>query len=101
MATKAEPEAGDVTVTEDTVTETADAGPLAKASGGSSLFDTPAPEKAEASSGGSLFDTPAPAKAEEKAEEKAEPATGRGRARGDRARRQAVRWRVAVRHPGR
>ena len=41
VATKAEPEAGDVTVTEDTVTETADAGPAAKASGGSSLFDTP------------------------------------------------------------
>ena len=39
MATKAEPEAGDVTVTEDTVTETADVGPAAKASGGSSLFD--------------------------------------------------------------
>ncbi|MDZ5661062.1 (Fe-S)-binding protein [Nocardioides sp. S-58] len=69
VATKDEPEAGDVTVTENTVTETADAGPLAKASGGSSLFDTPAPEapatpaapaeKAPASSG-SLFDTPAP-----------------------------------------
>ena len=45
VATKAEPEAGDVTVTEDTVTETADVGPAAKASGGSSLFDTPAPEE--------------------------------------------------------
>ncbi|GAB2778113.1 hypothetical protein GCM10027020_34520 [Nocardioides salsibiostraticola] len=76
-AVKAEPEAGDVTITEDTVTETADAGPAAKASGGSSLFDTPAeepsgadtetaaPEKSvaqeaqaakPASSGGSLFD---------------------------------------------
>ncbi|PKH37854.1 Fe-S oxidoreductase [Nocardioides alpinus] len=70
VATKDEPEAGDVTVTEDTVTETADAGPLAKASGGSSLFDTPAPEPAAekpaekpaaaAAAGGSLFDTPAP-----------------------------------------
>jgi Fe-S oxidoreductase len=59
VATKAEPEAGDVTITEDTITETADAGPAAKASGGSSLFDTPAPE-APAPSTGSLFDTPAP-----------------------------------------
>ncbi len=39
VATKAEPEAGDVTQTEETVTETADVGPAAKASGGSSLFD--------------------------------------------------------------
>ena len=38
-ATKAEPEAGDTTQTEDTVTETEDVGPAAKASGGSSLFD--------------------------------------------------------------
>ena len=64
VATKDEPEAGDVTVTEDTVTETADVGPAAKASGGSSLFDTPAPEEsapaAEPASSGSLFDTPAP-----------------------------------------
>jgi Fe-S oxidoreductase len=72
VATKAEPEAGDVTVTEDTVTETADAGPLAKASGGTSLFDTPAsepapptaPGAAKASGGASLFDTPAPAETE-------------------------------------
>ncbi len=73
VATKAEPEAGDVTITEDTVTETADAGPAAKASGGSSLFDdassmlddepaakaAPAEEtedKAEEKSSGSLFD---------------------------------------------
>ncbi len=41
-ATKAEPEAGDATQTAETVTETADAGPLAKASGGSSLFDADA-----------------------------------------------------------
>ncbi|PVG84326.1 Fe-S cluster protein [Nocardioides gansuensis] len=66
VATKAEPSPGDVTVTEDTITSTADAGPAAKASGGSSLFDTPAPEPAkpaapaEPASGGSLFDTPAP-----------------------------------------
>ncbi|WP_457184530.1 heterodisulfide reductase-related iron-sulfur binding cluster [Nocardioides sp. P5_E3] len=79
VATKDEPEAGDVTVTEDTVTETADVGPAAKASGGSSLFDTPAPEEsapaAAPASSGSLFDTPAPAeapaaKADEKAQEK-------------------------------
>ena len=45
VETKAEPEAGDATQTEDTVTETADVGPAAKASpAGSSLFDTPAPE---------------------------------------------------------
>ncbi|MCB0905724.1 MAG: 4Fe-4S dicluster domain-containing protein, partial [Nocardioidaceae bacterium] len=69
--TKAEPEAGDETQTADTVTETADAGPAAQASGGSSLFDTPADsetatedktvaEEAQAakpaSAGGSLFD---------------------------------------------
>jgi Fe-S oxidoreductase len=64
VATKDEPEAGDVTVTEDTVTETADVGPAAKASGGTSLFDTPAPEEpapaTEPASSGSLFDTPAP-----------------------------------------
>ena len=75
VATKDEPEAGDVTVSEETVTKTADVGPAAKASGGTSLFDTPAPEQpateatstqeaeakpAEAFSGGSLFDTPAP-----------------------------------------
>lgn len=63
VATKDEPEAGDVTVTDQTVTETADVGPAAKASGGSSLFDTPAPEAptpAAEQSSGSLFDTPAP-----------------------------------------
>jgi Fe-S oxidoreductase len=67
VATKDEPEAGDVTVTEDTVTETADVGPAAKASGGTSLFDTPAVEQPaaapEPTSSGSLFDTPAPAEA--------------------------------------
>jgi len=56
VETKDEPEAGDVTQTESTVTSTAEVGPNAKASGGSSsLFDD----------GGSLFggepaDTPAP-----------------------------------------
>ncbi|WP_185995338.1 (Fe-S)-binding protein [Nocardioides campestrisoli] len=70
VATKDEPEAGDVTQTEETVTETADVGPLAKASGGSSLFDTPASDEkpaAKQQSGGSLFDTPTP---EEKPAEK-------------------------------
>ncbi|TGN63491.1 4Fe-4S dicluster domain-containing protein [Nocardioides eburneiflavus] len=95
VATKDEPEAGDVTVTEDTLTETADVGPAAKASGGTSLFDTPAPEapaapepeaqkaekaeapKAEAAdpfAGGSLFDTPA-REAEPAAEKPAEKPT--------------------------
>ncbi|WP_027861761.1 heterodisulfide reductase-related iron-sulfur binding cluster, partial [Marmoricola sp. URHB0036] len=72
-ATKAEPDADDVTQTEETVTDTEDVGPAAKASGGSSLFDVgdddadasssdePAakaePEaKTEEKSGGSLFD---------------------------------------------
>jgi Fe-S oxidoreductase len=73
-ATRAEPQPGDVTQTEETVSETADAGPAAKASGGSSLFDVeedadqaPAatepeaaePETTEEASkptGGSLFD---------------------------------------------
>lgn len=97
VATKDEPEAGDVTITEDTVTETADVGPAAKASGGTSLFDTPAdsggslfdnptpeaqpaaPAKpsedtpAEAVSGGSLFDTPAPEPTEQAAPTPAEP----------------------------
>lgn len=82
VATKDEPETGDVTVTEDTVTETADAGPAAKASGGSSLFDTPAPEAepaksepAQSQSSGSLFDTPAPEPAASEPA-KAEPQSG-------------------------
>ena len=37
--TKAEPEAGDTTQTDETVTDTEDVGPAAKASGGTSLFD--------------------------------------------------------------
>ncbi len=67
VETKAEPEAGDETQTSETVTETADVGPAAKASGGSSLFDVepdssvepvPSVEPVETtpSSGGSLFD---------------------------------------------
>jgi Fe-S oxidoreductase len=92
VETKAEPEAGDATITDETVVATEDAGPAAKASGGSSLFDdassmfdepaaTAAPATADedkapaeeaqaakpASSGGSLFDlgddTSAPAEA--------------------------------------
>ncbi len=69
---KAEPEPGDVTQTEDTVTATEDVGPAAAASTGGSLFDTPAPAAQEApaeakpATSGSLFDTPAPAPAEEK-----------------------------------
>ncbi len=73
VETKAEPEAGDVTVTEDTVVDTEDVGPAAKASGGSSMFDDP----------GSMFDDPASteakaAPAEEKPAEKpaAKPAEG-------------------------
>ncbi|WP_081795134.1 (Fe-S)-binding protein, partial [Nocardioides sp. URHA0020] len=79
VETKAEPEAGDETITEDTVVETADAGPAAKASGGSSLFDAPAESETAtedksvqeevaaaepASSGGSLFDLGGAAAAE-------------------------------------
>jgi Fe-S oxidoreductase len=72
-AVAAEPSEADATQTASTVTETADAGPAAKASGGGSLFDTPAPETTEAkesteapeaeskpAESGSLFDTPAP-----------------------------------------
>ncbi|ANH37428.1 succinate dehydrogenase/fumarate reductase iron-sulfur subunit [Nocardioides dokdonensis FR1436] len=78
-ATKAEPEAGDATITEDTVVETQDAGPAAKASGGSSLFDSPdaaaADDKpAAATSGGSLFDTPDTAAADKPAAEEAKAA---------------------------
>ncbi len=86
VETKAEPEPGDVTHADDdnTVTATEDAGPLAKASGGSSLFDdaadtqgetatkekAPAEEAAAAkpaSSGGSLFDVGGDAPAETEA----------------------------------
>jgi hypothetical protein len=67
--TKSEPQPGDETQTSATITETADVGPAAKASGGSSLFDVepteapaaapPSVEESEsepAASGGSLFD---------------------------------------------
>ncbi len=64
VATKDEPEAGDVTVTEDTVTETADAGPAAKASGGTSLFDTPAPEEAPAAAASAATSTSTPGSGE-------------------------------------
>ena len=85
-ATKAEPEAGDATLSQETVTATEDVGPAAKASGGSSLFDTPAPEPTPAQAStpeakpdepaaekpaakpaeksGSLFDVAAPSEAE-------------------------------------
>ncbi len=64
VATKAEPEPGDETQTEDTVTATADVGPAAKASGGASLFDVaeepaaeePATEKPAPAAAASLFD---------------------------------------------
>ena len=87
VETKAEPDAGDVTQTEDTVTKTEDVGPAAKASGGTSLFDTPAeaadeaPAKPASSGGGSLFDMGGDSEPEKKAEPKAkaEPAaTGGG-----------------------
>ena len=95
-ATKAEPEAGDATQTEGTIAETADAGPAAKASGGSSLFDlgdddsaseTASPEKSvaeeakaaePASSGGSLFDVGGDEPAEPATEKKAEADLGGG-----------------------
>ncbi|GAB3072438.1 (Fe-S)-binding protein [Nocardioides zeae] len=82
-ALEAEPEDGDVTVTDSTVTETADVGPLAKASGGDSLFDTPESKKEEPKkegTGGSLFDDDAsslfdtPAKPAAKAEPAEKPA---------------------------
>ncbi len=71
-ATKAEPSADDATQTAETVTETEDVGPAAKASGGDSLFDS--------DGGGSLFgdsteepaSTPEP-EAEAEPEAKAEP----------------------------
>ncbi len=59
-ATKAEPSPGDATQGANTVTDTEDVGPLAKASGGSSLFDDggdAAADTGTAASSGSLFDT--------------------------------------------
>ena len=109
VETKAEPEAGDVTQTANTVTETEDVGPAAKASGGTSLFDTPAesetaaPEKAPteeaeaakpASSGGSLFDVGGDSEPEAEASRGAEGgAEDQGRAR---IRRLVVRRRPAT-----
>ncbi|THI91795.1 (Fe-S)-binding protein, partial [Nocardioides sp.] len=103
VETRAEPAPGDVTVTEDTVVDTEDVGPAAKASGGSSMFDDPgsmfdepaapaAKAAPEAKSGGSLFDegagsslfdTAAPeakaaSEAKPAAEAKAEPASSGG-----------------------
>ena len=96
-ATKAEPEPGDATQTGETVTETAEVGPAAKASGGSSLFDVeedtdqapaeataepeaepePAAEATPEKTGGSLFDIgeepEEPAKAESASTTAAEP----------------------------
>ncbi len=70
VAVKDEPEAGDVTATEDTVTETADAGPAAKASGGSSLFDVggedEAPEAEAPTEGEAKADSPGTAEPTEK-----------------------------------
>jgi Fe-S oxidoreductase len=68
VETKAEPEEGDATITDNTVTETADAGPAAKASGGFSLFDTPADDAAEEG------DKPGTASAEESPKEEAKAA---------------------------
>ncbi len=73
VAVKAEPEKGDVTITENTVTETADAGPAAKASGGSSLFDTPADEPS-----GAATETAAPEKSVTEEAQAAKPASSGG-----------------------
>jgi Fe-S oxidoreductase len=83
-AVAAEPAAGDATDTPDTVREPADMGPAAKASGGNSLFDTPAEKAKEsepaaekaASSGGSLFDLGG---SEAPATDASEKAAGKGR----------------------
>ncbi len=56
-ATKAEPEAGDVTQTEETVTDTEDVGPAAKASGGGSLFDVGDDDSGSGSGSGSGSDS--------------------------------------------
>ena len=98
-ATKDEPEPGDATQTEETVTETAEVGAAAKASGGSSLFDveedtapepTAAEPEAEAEkpeqSGGSLFDIGGDAEEPEPADERPREGRRAGRdAREDKA----------------
>jgi len=61
VETKAEPGAGDETQTPQTVTETADVGPAAKASGGSSLFDVEEPAVEEEASVEPVESTPPPA----------------------------------------
>jgi Fe-S oxidoreductase len=74
-----EPGGGEPAAEEATVKEAADVGPAAKASGGSSLFDTPAAPAAPASkpaSGGSLFDTPAPAAEPAKPKPEPKPTSG-------------------------
>ncbi len=93
-ATKDEPEPGDATQTEETVTETAEVGAAAKASGGSSLFDveedtapepTAAKTEAEAEkpqqSGGSLFDIGGDAEEPRPSPSRAEPPERRTRPR--------------------
>ena len=63
VATKAEPEPGDETQTEDTVTAPADVGPAAKASGGASLFDVaeePTPEEPAPAAAGARCSTSHP-----------------------------------------
>ncbi len=81
--THAEPSAGDATQTDDTVTDTTDAGPLAKASEGTSLFDEPDMKDAEpqttgggSSGGGSLFDMGSDDSAPEAKPEKASGSAG-------------------------
>ncbi|GAA1477019.1 hypothetical protein GCM10009623_14650 [Nocardioides aestuarii] len=89
--TAAEPAAGDDTQTPGTITETADAGPAAKASGGGSLFDLGGDEPDEpataststsvpAEAGGSLFDLGGdePAAEEKNAPEPEKPAASGG-----------------------
>ncbi len=71
------PEPGDATQTEETVTDTADVGPAAKASpsaaAGSSLFDVPAEAAPPSVEGGSLFDV-APSESESQSESESKPA---------------------------
>ncbi|MDN4160847.1 heterodisulfide reductase-related iron-sulfur binding cluster [Nocardioides abyssi] len=78
---KAEPEQGDDTqASDDVVTDTADAGPLAKASGGSSLFDTDAPDAASGDQAASASTDSSPA---EEADAAAKAGSGSGSGSGD------------------